>query len=200
VDRESDLEELYQQLQQGRRMVLHGLGGMGKTQLALRYLNLHRGDYPDGCFWLRADQGTTLIGDLASLSWRIRPPLPEREEPEQERQLEAVLRWLREHTRWLLVLDNLDQPAQEAVRHWLPPGLPGHLIVTSRSPQGPRRLGLDPLPVEVATRFLLERAGQADAAAARAIAEALEGLPAGLKARPAKRDLTTVRYAPGGDL
>jgi tetratricopeptide (TPR) repeat protein len=181
TDRESALAELYQQLQQSRRVVLHGLGGVGKTQLALRYLNLHRSEYIDGCFWLRADRATTLIADLASLAWRIRPPLPEREEPEQGRQVEAVLRWLHEHQRWLVVLDNLDQPAQEAVLHWLPPGLPGHVVVTSRSPEGSHRLGLEPLPVEVATSFLLERTGQADAAAARAIAEAVGGLPLALE-------------------
>jgi hypothetical protein len=171
--REPELAELRQQLQQRRRVVLHGLGGVGKTQLALRYLHLHRQDYPDGCFWLRADQASSLIADLASLAWRIRPPLPEREEQEQERQVEAVLRWLREHQGWLLVLDNLDQPAQEATRHWLPPGLPGHLIVTSRSPQRAAGVELQALPLEVAARFLLERTGGADADAARAIAEAL---------------------------
>jgi tetratricopeptide (TPR) repeat protein len=179
--REPDLAELHQQLQQRRRVVLHGLGGVGKTQLALRYLDLHRTDYPAGCFWLRADQASTLIGDLASLAWRIKPPLPEREEVGQERQLEAVLRWLREHDRWLLVLDNLDQPVEEAMRHWLPPGLPGHLIVTSRSPQGTTRLDLQPLPLEVATSFLLERTGQDDVAAAHLIVEALGGLPLALE-------------------
>jgi tetratricopeptide (TPR) repeat protein len=162
-------------------VVLHGLGGVGKTQLALRYLTQRRRDYPDGCFWLRADRATTLVGDLASLSWRITPPLPEREETAQERQVEAVLRWLREHASWLLVLDNLDQPAQDAVRHWLPPGLTGHMIVTSRSRPGGARLGLEPLPLEIAASFLLERTGQADAAAARAIGEALGGLPLALE-------------------
>ena len=179
--RRSDLAEIRRQLQRSRQVVLYGLGGVGKTQLALRYLNLHRGDYPDGRFWLRADQATTLIGDLASLAWRITPPLPEREEPEQERQVEAVLGWLREHGRWLLVLDNLDQPALPAMRHWLPPALPGHLIVTSRSPHGSARLGLEPLPVEVAVGFLLERTGRDDAAAGRAIAEAVGGLPLALE-------------------
>ena len=92
-----------------------------------------------------------------------------------------MLHWLREHPRWLLVLDNLDQPALEAMRHWLPPGLPGHVIVTSRTPLGPARLGLEPLPLEVATSFLLERTGQDDATAARAIAEAVDGLPLALE-------------------
>jgi tetratricopeptide (TPR) repeat protein len=178
VGRDADLSELRRRLVHGRRVVVHGLGGVGKTQLALAYLNQHRDAYPDGRFWLRADQATALVADLASLAWRL--GLPERELPEQELQIEAVLRWLREHERWLLVIDNLDQPVVDTMRHWLPSDLSGHMIITSRSPQGAVRLGLDPLPLEIASGFLLERTGQDDAVAARVIAEALGGLPLAL--------------------
>jgi len=162
-----------------RLVAIHGLGGVGKSQLAISYLNRHRDDYPDGRFWLRADQASTLVGDLASVAWRLE--LPERALPEQELQIEAVLRWLRQHNRWLLVIDNLDQPVVEAMRHWMPAGLPGHLIITSRSPQGAVRLSLQPLPMEVATDFLLQRTSKDDATAARAIAEAVGGLPLALE-------------------
>lgn len=162
-----------------RRVVVFGLGGVGKTQLVLACLNQYRDDYPDACFWLRADQATTFVSDLASLAWRL--GLPEREQREQERQIEAVLRWLREHERWLLVVDNLDQPVVETMRHWLPTDLPGHLAVTSRSPQGAVRLRVEPLPLEVASDFLLRRTGKEDATGARAIAEALGGLPLALE-------------------
>jgi len=108
--RETELAELRRQLELRGQVVLHGLGGMGKTQLAVRYVHLHGDDYPDGCYWLRADQATSLLGDLASLAWRLQ--LPERELSEQGLQIEAVLSWLRSHRRWLLVLDNLDQPVQ----------------------------------------------------------------------------------------
>jgi hypothetical protein len=74
-----------------------------------------------------------------------------------------------------VVLDNLDRPAEQIARDWLPADLPGHLIVTSRTPQEPRPL-LELFPVEVATSFLLERTARADAPAARAIAEVLGGL------------------------
>jgi hypothetical protein len=70
--------------------------------------------YPEGRFWLRAEVATSLISDLASLSWRL--GLPERDLPEQELRLEAVLRWLRAHQGWLLVVDNLDQPVLETMR------------------------------------------------------------------------------------
>jgi tetratricopeptide (TPR) repeat protein len=177
--READLAALHQLLGRSRRVAIHGLGGVGKTQLAIAYLSRHRSACPDGCFWLRADQSTTLLADLASLAWRVQ--LPERELPEQELQIEAVLRWLRDHDRWLLVVDNLDRPVAEKMRHWLPPDLPGHLIITSRSPHGLARLALEPLPMEVAAGFLLRRTGKDDAAAARDIAETVGGLPLALE-------------------
>jgi tetratricopeptide (TPR) repeat protein len=160
-------------------VAVNGLGGVGKTQLVVRYLHHYRSEYPDGVFWIRADQETSLVGDLASLAWRLQ--LPEREEPEQERQIEAVLRWMRQHRRWLLVLDNLEPTARDAVRRWLPPGLPGHLLATSRTPTWPAALSLEPLPLEIARQFLLERTAQTDVKAANAVAETLGCLPLALE-------------------
>ncbi|HXM58987.1 MAG TPA: helix-turn-helix transcriptional regulator [Candidatus Dormibacteraeota bacterium] len=179
VGREPELEELHRELLARRRVAVYGLGGIGKTQLAVQYLHRRRGEYPDGVFWLRAEQEASLVGDPASLAWRLR--LPERETRQQERQIEAVLVWLRAHERWLLVLDNVAATSMEAVRRWLSPGLPGHLLVTSRTPMWSARVGLEPLPSDVAGRFLLDRTGEADAAAALAVAEALGCLPLALE-------------------
>jgi len=88
---------------------------------------------------------------------------------------------MRDHHHWLLVLDNLEPAAQEAVKNWLPPGLPGHLLATSRAPMWSTRLGLEPLPLELAKSFLLERTGQTDGEAASAVAEALGCLPLALE-------------------
>ncbi|HEY4025222.1 MAG TPA: helix-turn-helix transcriptional regulator [Candidatus Dormibacteraeota bacterium] len=179
VGRAAELEELHRTLLARRRIAVHGLGGVGKTQLVVQYLHRRRAEYPDGVFWLRAEHETSLVGDLASLAWRLR--LPERETRRQERQIDAVLVWMRAHERWLLVLDDVAPTSTEAVRRWLPPGLPGHLLVTSRTPMWSARVGLEPLPPDVAGRFLLDRTGEADAGAALAVAEALGCLPLALE-------------------
>src|SRR5262249_35116694 len=151
----------------------------GKTQLAIGYLDRHEADYPDGRFWLRAEQSSTLLSDLASLAWRLQ--LPERELPEQERQIEAVLSWLRQYQGWLLVVDGGGEEAVEDVLRWLPQRLPGHVLVTSVMPHGSPRLSLRPLPSELAVGFLLGRTDQSDSDAARAIAEAVGNLPLALE-------------------
>ncbi len=178
VGREAEIAEIHDRLRQTGRLSVHGLGGVGKTQLVARYLRDHRDHYPDGLFWLRADQESTLAGDLAALTWRL--DLPERTAPEQELQIAAVLHWLREHPRWLLVLDNLEPWVLDAERRLLPPGLPGHLLITSRTPVPQPRLCLEPLPHHVASQYLMHRTGQADDGAATAVAEALGSLPLAL--------------------
>ena len=179
VGREAELGLLRQRLERHGRVAIHGLGGIGKTQLAARYARQHRERYPDGSYWLRADHETALVSDLASLAWHL--GLPERDERAMERQVAAVLRWLRDHPRWLVVLDNLEAEVGDAARYWLPASLPGHLLVTSRTPMWPARMGLEPLPLDVAGRFLLERTGQTDADAAAVVAETLWGLPLALE-------------------
>jgi tetratricopeptide (TPR) repeat protein/transcriptional regulator with XRE-family HTH domain len=177
--RDAELARLARLLRQHGRVTVHGLGGVGKTQLVVQLLHRHGADYPAGRFWLRAEHETALLADLASLSWRL--GLPEREEAEQERQIEAVLRWLRQHEGWLLVLDNLESVTEDAAGRWLGPGLAGHVVVTSRGPTGQVRLGLEPLPLEDSRDFLLERTGQDDTASAVAVAKALGCLPLALE-------------------
>lgn len=111
---------------------------------AARYVHEHRDSYPDGVFWVRAEEESGLVGDLAGLVWRL--GLPEQVAPERERRIAAVLRWLCEHPRWLLVLDNLEPAAAEARGRWLPSGLPGHVLVTSRTPLPPPHLRLESFP------------------------------------------------------
>ena len=188
VGRERELSELRRLLRHGRRVVVHGMGGVGKTQLVARYAHVERAAYPDGVLWLRADEATGLLGELAGLARRL--ALPEREQPEQERLIAAVVRWLHGHRHWLLVLDNAEPAACEVVERWLAGDLPGRLIATSRAPMWPVRLGLEPLPLETARRFLLRRTAQDDRAAAGDVAEALGRLPLALAQAAAYVDVS----------
>ncbi len=71
--READLEKLGERLQKSRAVAvtqtvaLHGLGGVGKTQLAVAYAWNHLGGY-EAVLWVRADSPETLDANLARLA------------------------------------------------------------------------------------------------------------------------------------
>jgi len=157
---------------------IHGLGGVGKTQLAVEYAYRHADDY-DLVWWVRAEEPAALAADYAALARPL--DLPERDEPDQRLVVQAVRRWLGQHDGWLLVFDNARRP--EDLRPYLPPGGAGHVLLTSRNPHW--RALASPLTVKVMERaesvaFLLKRTGQTDEAAAGQLAEALGDLPLAL--------------------
>jgi len=175
----------------GRPQVVHGLGGLGKTQLAVEYAWRHRADY-DAVLWVVADSPEAAATNLAALCRQEVLALPEAKEHEQPEQLDAVFRWLRSHERWLLVLDRVDSPeAADYVMRVLEPAWKGHVVVTSRRSdwtQYPtmRAVSVPLLEESEAVSFLLGRvsAGDFDAGPAdeaRAVAIELGRLPLALE-------------------
>jgi tetratricopeptide (TPR) repeat protein len=119
--------------------------------------------------------------------------------------IEAVLHWLEAHPTWLMILDNVDDAAAVAAVTKLMPRLQnGHVVVTARAtifPTGFRKLEVDMLEEDDATRFLLERtAGDRVAAAddetkAREIAREFGGLALALEQAGAYIAKRRIRFA-----
>jgi transcriptional regulator with XRE-family HTH domain len=126
--RDGLLAEVREQLLAGDKTVvqaLHGMGGVGKTQLAAEYAHRFAGTY-DLAWWINAEQGG-LIGDqVAALGLALECVQPG---AGTEAVRAAVLAELRHRGRWLLVFDNAEDPAD--VAPWLPGG-GGHVLITSR--------------------------------------------------------------------
>jgi transcriptional regulator with XRE-family HTH domain len=126
--RDGLLAEVREQLLAGDKAVvqaLHGMGGVGKTQLATEYAHRFAGTY-DLAWWINAEQGG-LIGDqVAALGFALGCVQPG---TGTEAVRAAVLAELRHRGRWLLVFDNAEDPAD--VAPWLPGG-GGHVLITSR--------------------------------------------------------------------
>ncbi len=190
--REGLMKELAGHLESGQNVavtqpaVVHGLGGVGKTQMASAYAYEHRACY-DAVLWVFADSPEALRTNLAGLAKPEALNLPEAQERDVRVQTDAVVMWLRTHSRWLLVLDSVDSPeAAQAMHSLLPTSLAGHVLVTTRLTHWPLAfflLEVSVLPLPVATEFLLARtkhgitsAGGVEADAER-LAEELGCLP-----------------------
>ncbi len=156
-----------------------GLGGVGKTQLAVEYAYRHAAAY-DIVWWLRSEEPVTMATDFASLGPELNPPIALA--ADLDRNVAAVKRRLEQTARWLLVFDNA--PDAGSVGRLMPSLSAGHILITSRDRNWggvARPLQVRPLPREEAIEFLLERTAQSDRAAANDLAEELGDLPLALE-------------------
>ena len=155
-----------------------GLGGVGKTQLAIEHAWRRAADY-DLVWWVPADLPDTIPDALARLGDCLGLRI---EEPAEL--VEALWVELGRLKHWLMVFDDAESP--EALAPYLPSGGGGQILITSRNPAWRSRcltLDLDLWSESEAVAFLLARTGGGDddEAEARAVAADLGLLPLALE-------------------
>jgi tetratricopeptide (TPR) repeat protein len=178
--REEMLARLHASLGAGKPaalpQVVQGLGGVGKTQLALEYAYRFANEY-DGVWWLHAETPVTLASDYAALAPHLGVPLV----ADQGQMVHEVRAALGQRQRFLLVFDNATEP--KSIAPYLPLGPGHHVIVTTRAHAWPgaNRQAVQALALDQAVTFLLNRTKQADRAAAENLAKRLGCLPLALE-------------------
>jgi KaiC/GvpD/RAD55 family RecA-like ATPase len=155
VQRVSDMQRLeeYFFAQQGhprRKMfVVHGLGGIGKTQLCIEFVRRYQEKY-SAVFWLDGFSEDALQRSFVDVVTRLpaaEVPLAliqaaEQASPDQRSLVQGVLDWLSQpsNRRWLLVIDNVDRDYTAKVKdslaydlkQYFPAADHGSILVTSR--------------------------------------------------------------------
>ena len=135
---------------------INGLGGIGKTQIALEYAYRYSETY-QAVFWISADPQGDMISDFVTIAQVL--DLPEKNEPDQTLIIAAIKRWPQSHEMWLLLLDNLEDVA--AVNALIPETGNGHVLITTRS-QATGSIAvpheIEPWEKQVGAEFLLRQA------------------------------------------
>lgn len=181
---------------------LSGLGGVGKTQIALEFAYRNKSSYAHILF-VDADSNASLSAGFASLARQL--SLPESASGDQQVAVQGLRRWLGANDRWLFIFDNADYP--DNLVPFLVQRPSCHTLITSRA-SVLDMIGIGSPHVvssmtdEESLGFLLARTGRNDAAehersVAGQIGVELGGLPLALEQAGAyitSRQMTFTAY------
>ena len=156
VGRNTELTTLAQQMissstnnMRRKSCLLHGIGGVGKSQLAAEFARKHQENF-SAIFWIASSTKEKLKRSIAALVLK----LPQHQIPERARSalkntgkdldaiIDDVLKWFSQpfNNKWLLIFDNLDReysaqsedPEAFNIKEYLPEADQGSILITSR--------------------------------------------------------------------
>jgi len=154
VGREEELRELAEKLRVGGAAAVGaaeaiaaatGLGGLGKTQLAVEFVHRYGQFFPGGVFWLSFADAAAVATEVADCGNSLELS-PGYEDLKLERQVRLVREAWSSPLPRLLVFDNCEDP--ELVRAWRPSAGGSRVLITSRRSRWSRGLGIEEIRLE----------------------------------------------------
>ena len=115
------------------RVALYGMGGVGKTQVAIEYVYANRDKY-ERIYWITAQTQASILSGFKEIAIRTQCLAPlSIQNPDDRLVAKLVLSWLRQQKNWLIILDNLDDIT--IVKGYLPERGPNqHTLISTRNP------------------------------------------------------------------
>jgi tetratricopeptide (TPR) repeat protein len=185
TDREELLQDIHYAftVENQHTLALTGLGGIGKTRVAIEYAYRYHNEYQE-FLWAKADSDQAISSDFVAIAGLLNLPTEMKKEKEI---VAAVKNWLENHDGWLLILDNVED--LQTIRNYIPVEGKGHMLLTTQSFAtggivNDRKV-VTSMASEDGAQFLLRRAkinnpSEADRELATKISEILGGHPLAL--------------------
>jgi tetratricopeptide (TPR) repeat protein len=151
-----------------RALAIHGLGGCGKTQLALKYIEDHRAEYRT-ILWIDAKDETSTRSSFERCAYDLQLGADfnqtDNSKLDDHPAVRAVFQWLGRQDEieenWLMIFDNADDVTW-GLRQVIPRGSYGSVLITSQDTKsrqlvrgGCEELHVDTLEPEEALALLL---------------------------------------------
>ena len=141
--RDAILDQIAILLAPRRPVVVTGVGGLGKTQVAVQYAHQHQAEYPGGVVWLVADPPEGIAAQVAKLTSSSTGF--GKSELSQADQIAIVQRSWSDSTARLFIFDNLEDP--QVLQAWQPKGSRCHVLITTQQQVWSRTSGVQAVPL-----------------------------------------------------